>query len=453
MKTISLTFSALAFALFSLTSHAAVSEAMAAELGNSLTPTGAERAGNADGSIPAWQGGLATNAGSVDAFGRLSDPFADETPLFTITAENLAQYQDKISGVHLALFKRYPASYKMPVYTSHRTASLPEAVNQAIRLNATQAKLVKDGNGLEGFTTAIPFPIPQTGIEIIWNHITRYRGGSVKRNLMLTSPMTNGSFVPVLVRQQFTYRDQLKDYDASKANNVLFYYMQTITAPARLSGNVLLVHETLDQVKEPRKAWLYSAGQRRVRRAPQVSYDGPAPGSEGQRVADNLDMFNGAPDRYDWKLLGKRELYIPYNGFKLQSADVKYNDIIKPGHINQDLNRYELHRTWVVEATLKPGQRHIYARRVMYFDEDTWQIVAVEHYDGRGELWRVAEGVLTPLYDKQIPWLSVEMLYDLVNGRYLVSGLRNEEQSPMEFGIQASAGEYTPSALRNMGVR
>jgi hypothetical protein len=453
MKTISLTLSALAFALFSLHSHAAVSEAMAAELGKSLTPTGAELAGNADGSIPAWQGGLATNAGIVDNFSRLSDPFADEMPLFTITSENVAQYQEKLSAGHLALFKRYPTSFKMPVYPSHRTARLPESVNQAIRLNATQARLVKDGNGLEGFTTAIPFPVPQTGIEIIWNHITRYRGGSVKRNMMMTSPMANGSYVPIFIRQQFTYPDHLKDYDSSKANNVLFYYMQAITSPARLSGNVLLVHETLDQVKDPRKAWLYAAGQRRVRRAPQVAYDGATPGSEGQRVADNLDMFNGAPDRYDWKLLGKRELYIPYNGFKLQSADVKYSDIIRPGHINPQLTRYELHRVWVVEATLKPGERHIYAKRVMFIDEDTWQIAVVDHYDGRNELWRVAEGIMTPVYDKQIPWLGVETLYDLMNGRYLVSGLRNEEQSPVEFGVKTSTGEYTPSALRNMGVR
>lgn len=453
MKTISLTLSALAFALFTINTQAAVSETMAAELGRSLTPTGAERAGNADGSIPAWQGGLATNAGSVDAFGRMSDPFAAETPLFTITAENVAQYQDRLSPGQVALFKRYPTSFAMPIYPTQRSASLPDSVNQAIKLNATKAKLVQGGNGLENFTTAIPFPIPQSGLEVVWNHITRYRGGSVKRNIMMTSPMANGNYVPVFVRQQFTYRDHLQNFDPQEPNNILFYYMQTITAPVRLSGNVVLVHETLDQVAEPRKAWIYTAGQRRVRRAPQVSYDGPTPGSEGQRVADNLDMFNGAPDRYDWKLLGKREMYIPYNGFKLQSAEVKYNDIIRPGHINPKLTRYERHRVWVVEATLKPGERHIYSKRVMFVDEDTWQIAVIDHYDGRNELWRVAEGVMTPVYDKQIPWLGAETLYDLVSGRYLVSGLRNEEQTPIEFGFRATAGEYTPSALRNMGVR
>ena len=90
-------------------------------------------------------------------------------------------------------------------------------------------------------------------------------------------------------------------------------------------------------------------------------------------------MFNGAPDRYDWKLIGKKELYIPYNAYRLDSPQLKYSDIIKPGHINRDLTRYELHRVWEVEATLKTGERHIYAKRHFFIDEDTgrlqWSII------------------------------------------------------------------------------
>lgn len=453
MKRFIITLAAIATALQALTLQAAVTPDMAAQLGTSLTPVGAERAGNADGGIPTWEGGLPLNAGKADEYGRLSDPFAAEAPLFTISADNAAQYRDKLSDGHLAMFARYPSTYKMAVYPSHRTASLPASVLEAVRQNATRTQLVQGGNGLADFSTAVPFPIPQSGVEVIWNHIARYRGGSARRTIMQTSPLANGQYVPVSMRQWFTYRDQLKDFDPAKPGNVLFYYMQTITAPARLSGNVLLVHETLDQVAEPRKAWLYTAGQRRVRRAPQVAYDGPSPGAEGQRVADNLDLYNGAPDRYEWKLLGKRELYIPYNGYKLQSAEQKYDDIIKPGHINPELSRYELHRVWVVDGVLKSGERHVYAKRRMYIDEDSWQIVLADHYDSRGELWRVAEGFMTQLYDKQIPWLSVETLYDLQNGRYVVSGLRNEERTPMEFGLVSSAAEYTPAALRKVGLR
>ncbi len=453
MKSLSLAITAAVLTLHVCSAQAAVTAEQAAKLGDSLTPMGGERAGNADGSIPQWEGGLPASSGSADGQGRLSNPFASEQALFTITAQNLAQYKDKLTAGQLGLFARYPSTYKMPVYPSHRSARLPDAVYQSIKNNATQSQLVEGGNGLKNFDTAVPFPIPQNGIEIVWNHITRYRGGSMRRTIVQAAPLADGTYVPVFMNQQFTYRDQLTDFNPANPGNVLFYYMQAVTAPARLSGNVLLVHETLDQVKEPRKAWIYTAGQRRVRRAPQVAYDGPAPAAEGQRVADNLDMFNGAPDRYDWTIKGKKEVYIPYNSFKLEAPTLKYSDIVKPGHINPELTRYELHRVWEVEAVLKPGERHVYAKRVLYVDEDTWQIVAAEMYDARGELWRVGEGFMTPLYDRGIPWLSVETVYDLLNGRYSVMGMRNEERTPIEFGFKASSSEYTPAALRKAGIR
>ncbi|ARS50024.1 DUF1329 domain-containing protein [Ectopseudomonas hydrolytica] len=436
------------------TAEAAVSASEAAKLGDTLTPIGAEKAGNADGSIPPWTGGLDKAAASVDsASGRPADPFADEQPLFTITAENHEQYANRLSEGQRAMFMRYPQSYRMRVFPTHRSVSVPEHVQKAAARNAVSTTLVSNGDGLRDFETAIPFPIPQSAIEVMWNHLTRYRGGSARRSYVQATPTANGTYTPVHFKQQFAYRDQLNDFNPEDPGNVLFYYRELITAPARLAGNVVLVHETLDQVKEPRKAWIYNSGQRRVRRAPQISYDGPFPASEGQRTSDNLDMFNGALDRYDWKLLGKKELYIPYNNYQLESAELKYSDIVKPGHINADLPRYELHRVWIVEGTLKADARHIYAKRIAYIDEDSWQIVLLDHYDARGALWRVGEGFMTPLFDKQIPMLGVEALYDLINGRYIVSGMRNEERDPLEFGFKVSSAEYTPTALRNAGVR
>ncbi|MBE8591557.1 DUF1329 domain-containing protein [Pseudomonas sp. MAFF 301449] len=442
-----------ALSLMAVVAQAAVPASEAAKLATTLTPVGAERAGNADGSIPAWTGGLNKDAGTADSSGALSDPFAGEKPVLTITAQNLAQYQSKLSEGQVAMLKRYPDSYHIAVYPTHRSANFPEKIYQAIARNAVHSTLISDGNGLENFDTATPFPIPQNGLEVMWNHITRYRGGSARRTHVQATPLADGTFVPVYFNQQFAYREQVKDFDPSNPGNVLFYYKQLVTSPARLAGDVVLVHEPIDQVKTPRMAWVYNAGQRRVRRAPQIAYDGPYPASDGQRVADNLDMFNGAPDRYDWKLLGKKEIYIPYNSYKLESPQFKYSDVVKPGHVNSDLTRYELHRVWVVEATLKPGQRHIYAKRVMYVDEDTWQIALADQYDARDTLWRVSEGYMSPRYDRQIPWLGVEAVYDLINGRYIVSGMRNEEQQPIEFGFSVLAAEYTPTALRNSGVR
>ncbi len=443
----------LALSMLATSVMAAVSADEAAKLGTTLTPVGAEKAGNADGSIPEWTGGLPKDAGTVDDKGFLSNPFASEKPLFTITAQNVDQYKDKLTPGQLAMFKRYPETFKMPVYTTHRSANLPQNVLDDTKQNATNAKLVEGGNGLENFKTANPFPIPQNGLEVVWNQITRYRGGSVSRLVTQATPQANGSFSLVYFQDEFVFPTSLTDYDPSKSSNILFYFKQRVTAPARLAGNVLLVHETLNQVKEPRLAWLYNAGQRRVRRAPQVSYDGPGTAADGLRTSDNLDMYNGAPDRYDWKLNGKKEIYIPYNSYDLDSPKLKYDEIIKAGHINQDLARYELHRVWHVTATLKAGERHIYAKRDMYIDEDTWQAAVIDHYDGRGSLWRVAEAHSQYYYDKQVPWYTLETLYDVISGRYLALGMKNEEKKAYDFGYKAATTDFTPAALRQAGVR
>ncbi|MDV9031401.1 DUF1329 domain-containing protein [Pseudomonas sp. RAC1] len=431
---------------------AAVSADEAAKLGSTLTPMGAEKAGNADGSIGPWEP-LAKNAGSVDGRGFLADPYGSEKPLFTITAANAEQYKDKLAPGQLAMLKRYPDTYKLPVYKTHRGATVPDSVFADIKANATNATLVEGGNGLNNFRGAVPFPIPKSGVEVVWNHITRYRGGSVARLVTQATPQQNGSYSLVYFSDQFVFRDKMKDYDPNNPGNVLFYFKQEVTAPARLAGTVLLVHETLDQVKEPRKAWIYNAGQRRVRMAPQVSYDGPGTAADGLRTSDNLDMYNGAPDRYDWKLEGKKEMYIASNAFKLDDPKLKYADIIKAGHINQDLARYELRRVWHVVATLKPGQKHIYAKRDFYIDEDTWQAAVIDQYDGRGQLWRVSEAFAQPYYNNQVPWYTLEAIYDLQSGRYLALGMKNEEKKSYDFTFTANKADFQPAALRQSGVR
>ncbi len=432
---------------------AAVPVVEADKLGKSLTPMGAEMAGNADGAIPAWTGGLPTDAGDADAAGFLSDPYAGEKPLFVISAANAEQYKDKLTPGQQAMFKRYPESYKMPVFPTHRSAAMPDFIYEASKHNALNTHMVEGGNGLENFEKANPFPIPKDGLEVIWNHITRYRGGSIKRLITQATPQSNGSYSMVHLQDEFTFRWALKDADPSKPSNVLFYLNQQVISPSRLAGDVLLVHETLNQVKEPRLAWLYNAGQRRVRRAPQVSYDGPGTASDGMRTFDNYDLYNGAPDRYDWKLVGKKEIYIPYNAYGLDSPALKYDQIIKAGHINQDLTRYELHRVWHVVATLKAGERHIYAKRDFFIDEDTWQAAEVDHYDGRGQLWRVAEAHAKSYYNKKVPWYTLETLYDLQSGRYWALGMKNEEKKSYEFDYPATESDYTPAALRQDGVR
>ncbi|MGH1448085.1 MAG: DUF1329 domain-containing protein [Pseudomonadaceae bacterium] len=439
-------------AISTATMAAATPEQVAA-LGNTLTPVGAEKAGNAAGTIPEWTGGLPTDAAPVSENGFVSNPFAEDKPLFVITAQNYQQYADNLAPGQIAMFERYPETFKMPVYESRRSVSMPDAVYSATRDNAANTKLVADGYGLENYRLANAFPIPANGLEVVWNHITRFRGEAFQRVVVQATPQVNGSYTIVRFNEDYVIPQGLADFTPGTMDNILYYFKQQVTDPSRLAGNVLLVHETINQVETPRMAWIYNAGQRRVRRAPQVSYDGPGTAADGMRTSDNLDMYNGAPDRYNWELKGKKEMYIAYNSYKLGSPEQQYSDIIQAGHLNSDLTRYELHRVWEVEATVKPDQRHIYAKRHMFVDEDSWQAAHIDHYDGRDTMWRIAEAHSLHRYKDQVPGYAAETLYDVLAGRYLVMGLSNEEESGYNYQHQASASDFTPAALRQAGFR
>ena len=423
-----------------------------AKLGNELTPLGGIKAGNADGTIPAWEGGLSSPPAGWERGMHYIDPYADDEVLFTITAENMDKYADKLSEGQQALLTTYPDTYLMHVYPSHRSAALPQRIYDKTKEIASTAKLVEGGDGVTGAINGIPFTTPKVGVEAIWNHLLRYRAEIATRSIGQAAPTRGGKYTLVQFVDEFFMLYAMEGMTEADLNNRVFFFMQEVMAPARLAGGILLVAETLNQVKEHRNAWLYNPGQRRVRRAPNVAYDNPGTAADAMRTSDQLDMFNGAPNRYDWKLIGRKELYVPYNSYKLQDPSVKFKDILTPLHINQKYVRYELHRVWVVEATLKEGARHIYKKRVFYFDEDSWQIVVNDTYDNRDQLWRVSEGHAMVYYDVPSLWTSLEVHTDLQAGRYLAIGL-NSENPPYDFNIKRTIEDYTPAALRRGGKR
>jgi hypothetical protein len=433
-------------------SLAKVPDAEAAKLKGELTPLGAIKAGNAEGTIPAWTGGITTPPSGYTPGTHHLDPFATDKPLFKITAQNLAQYEAKLSPGQIAMLKRYPDTWFLTVYPTQRSGSLPQRLYDAAIANSTSASLVEDGNGVLSAREGIPFPIPQNGLEAIWNHLLRYRGDTVVREVGQVAPTAGGSYTMVRIADETLWAYMQKGATLESINNRLAYFIQTVTAPPRLAGTILLVHETLNQKLEPRDAWTYNPGQRRVRRAPNVAYDNPGTASDAQRTSDQLDMFNGAPDRYDWKLVGRKELYVPYNNYKLHSDKVNESDIIKAGHINPELTRYELHRVWQVEATLKAGTSHIYKRRTFFFDEDSWQAVVVDQYDNRDQIWRVSEAYPINYYEVPLIWDTLQVHYDLQNGRYLAFGLNNESKVE-KFNVPLDEGNFSPDALRREGRR
>jgi hypothetical protein len=432
---------------------AKVSPEEAAKLGGELTPLGAKKAGNADGTIPAWTGGITeAPSGYVPGSGDYIDPYASDEILFTITKENMASYADKLSEGQKKMLTTYD-TYKINVYPTHRSLAIPDEVAEFAKHNALNVELVDGGNGLVGIKGVVPFPIPKSAVDLIWNQIMRYRGGALKRPYVQVTPTANGSFSPIEFVEEFSPRYALSDIAKNDDENVFWYFKQQVTSPARLAGNVLLIHETINQVKEPRRAWVYNAGQRRVRRAPQVAYDGPGTASDGLRTTDNFDGWNGAPDRYNWTLDGKKEMYVPYNSYKMDDKSLEYTDIVKTGHLNPDYLRHELHRVWKITATLKDDERHIYSKRVMYFDEDSYSMVVSDLYDGRGELWRFQNIHSKFLYDQSSYSVVAETVHDLIAGRYITGGLANEIPQRYTFGEPYRTKDFTPAALRRSGKR
>lgn len=417
-----------------------------ARLGKDLTPVGAERAGNKEGTIPAWEGGVTKAPAGFDANKGWTSPFAGDKPLYTITAANAEQHKEQLAPGQLALLKRYP-TYKMVVYPSRRSAAFPESVYAAVKAEAGKIDTANDGNSvLNVGSSTVPFPVPSTGVEVIWNHAFRYRGGTLVRYQTEFPVQTNGAFTPVKRYEETIFGNGLKD-----TPNVLFYFRTSYRAPSSIAGEVLLAHDFIDQVKQPRAAWVYNPGTRRVLRAPEIAYDTPRNGVDGLSTIDDYDAYNGSPDRFQWKLMGKKEMIISYNNNQLTDKSLKYTDIIKPGTMNQDLVRYELHRVWVVEATLRPGKSHVYGKRTYYIDEDSWQIAHADLYDGHGELWRVMEVHGVQYYDAPAYFIAGSAQYDLQARRYVSSGLTNEEK-PIRFNVPLRPADFTTDALRRAGI-
>ncbi|NMH64193.1 DUF1329 domain-containing protein [Shewanella salipaludis] len=433
---------------------AKVSQVEAAKLGVELTPLGGEKAANADGSIPAWNDGITKPVAGYTKGMHHPDPFPGDKIEMTITNANKDQYKAYLTPGQMKLFELYPSTFKMNVYQTRRTASVPQFVYDATKANATRGELVANGNGVSGAAIGIPFPIPANGLEAIWNHILRFRGVDVETERNQAAPTKGGDYTLVELSEQLRFEYSRPDMtpEKLKQENTLALFKQVVTQPARLAGTALLVKETLDQEALPRQAWTYNTGQRRVRKAPNVAFDTPGTVSDGLRTTDDYDMFNGSPSRYNWELVGKKEIYIPYNDYKLHSDKLKYDQILTPGHINPEYVRWEKHRVWQVRATLKPGMRHIYKVRDMYLDEDSWQVSIADLYDNRDELYRVAVAHGLNYYEVPTPWSTLEVFHDLQSRRYLAIGLDNEGRM-YDFDAKLTEANFTPDALRRAGIR
>ncbi|MBQ0777806.1 MAG: DUF1329 domain-containing protein [Pseudomonas sp.] len=438
---------AFAAALSVTQAHGKVDSTQAAQLGNELTPLGAERAGNAEGTIPAWTGGASAPAHYRSGMHH-PDPYADDAVLYQISHEHTEQNASLLPEGLRDLLERHP-EYYLRVFPTRRSAAAPERVYEATRQNALNAELVENGNGITGAAAGIPFPIPQNGTEVIWNHILHYRGDQ-NHFINNQAVVLNGNANLIKRDRQIYYVYGREGMTPDKLDNTLLHYKYTVTAPARLAGTSLVVEDPLDQIFTTRKAWRYSPDNRRVRRLPSLAYDSLQPDTSGLATADVVDSYNGAPDRYEWTLAGKREMLVPYNSYAIHQKGIPYDQIVQAKTLNPELLRYELHRVWVVDANLRYGYTHPYVVRRFYIDEDSWQILAVDLRDKNGELIGLQESHPINYYDVPMFGSTLETLYHLKTGNYFVDGLDNNE--PMyNFNATLTPRDFSPQALRREG--
>ncbi|QBR02566.1 DUF1329 domain-containing protein [Paraburkholderia pallida] len=424
-------------------------------LDTTLTPMGAQRAASKDGAVPAWGGKwLGTPPDlSYKRGERYRDPYADEKPLFVITAQNMEQYADHLTEGQKALFKHYPATFKIPVYPSHRDFRYDESVYKAIRAYAPDSTLTTDENGLTNAPPQVPFPIPKTAAQLLWNQRMSSAIGTEQATYDQGVVYPDGNIAWGKVRYDIYSPRNDGKYDVKDDLNNRSYYRIATELPLSDRGTLTVGYTNWDKAgaDNSSRTWVYNPGTRRVRQAPEFGYDQPF-GAGGFRTVDDDRLYNGPGDRYDWKILGKREIYVPYDNYKLMDGSVKYSDLLAKNHENPAYMRYELHRVWVLQATLKNGYRHEYAKRVLYLDEDSWITLLADNYDARGELWRTNIATTVYAYDAKTFYPAAVFYHDLISGAYLADRLTNEEPMPkLDSSPQFNEAYFSPDAIRSSG--
>lgn len=422
----------------------------AAQLQSTLTPLGGEKAGNKDGTIPAWTGGHTKPVAGFNNGGRRDgDPFSGEKPLYSITAKNMDQYAAKLSDGSKAMLKRYP-SYRIDVYPTHRTAAAPQWVYDNTAKNATRVKLNERMIPVGAFG-GIPFPIPKSGAEVVWNHLLRWRGDNCQLDMhgvLVTADGKRVLTVDGLADQTMPY--YYKDSAAAKQNGDFWKIRLVNAGPPVRAGEAITGYLNMDADKG--QTWVYLAGQRRTRKLPNACCDTPTPATAGVMSFDELEVFSGRLDRFDWKLVGKKEIIIPYNSNKSFKPS-KDSDLVGASHLNPDHVRWELHRVWVVEAALKAGQRHVAPKGVYYFDEDTWIGVLGDRWDTKGQLWKTMWQL--PMLMPDLPAVAGVTFgfNDLISGASYSNLVMNEKSAHYKVMPRYQESVFTAESLSGGGLR
>ena len=449
MKTLTPVIAAIWLLFGAAAANAAVSTEEAAALGNTLTPVGATKAGNQEGTIPAWTGGLTKAPAGKAEKGAYANPYADDKPTVRITAANVAQYADKLDQSQIELLKRNP-EYYLDIYPTHRPMALPQAVYDATLRNATSCKVLKDGLVVDpACRGGLPFPIPKSGFEVMWNFLLNYQPAIALTDYAGWVVDTSGH--PFMATGQDAYTERSYYLGNLRSDKQMFYFnYSTSSYPSRSKGEIVGYTDFLDPFTYPRKAFHYDPGQRRVKAAPSFAYDTPIGNIGGVMLYDELFLFSGAMDRFDFKLVGKKEMYIPYDSYKLE-WECRGDKLLGAKTINPGCERWELHRVWVVEATLKTGMRHAYGKRTFYIDEDGYATGMSDSFDHSGHLFRGEFLYSSQIYDVPFLYSGVSVVYDFIKGNYTAQSVLNANGALNFHAKPLDEREMSPDALSGSG--
>jgi hypothetical protein len=407
--------------------------------------SGGIETGTIDGNVPAFEESNKTYKRKVTGSENGSADYyllSQEAPLFFINRDNFKKYTSYLSPGLRSLINKYP-SLNLPVYKTYRSLDYPSSIKSLIKNKSKIKKNIKIESNV-----FVPFKYPKTGSEVILNHLSRYRGGSEEKKTHSFVVNAKGSFSKVGIWSKRVSSTYMKGGN----EKIAFYVIAKYFEPPALIGDIFLVHEPFVNTDLRRKAWIYSSAQRRVRRAPDAAYDATGRGSQGLITADQIDGFNGSLDRYNWKLIGKKTLLVPYNFYLLHDKNIRYTNIFGKNCVEEKFLRFEFHRVWVVEARLKKDSRHIYGKRVFYVDEDSWSILSEDSYSVRGDLWRVSVHGLLQVMPENFPWYRAHIHFDLSNKSCFVSGLDNELKNRPVFGFNSKLKSFTPNAMRRFST-
>lgn len=385
-----------------------------------LTPWGAEAGANKQGTIPAYTGGLTAGPTIDRASLRLPDPFAQDKPILTITAANMAEHSAYLSDGLKEMLTRFK-TFKIVVYPSHRSVAYPQSVLDNTAKNATRCSLKKDGDELDvskGCANGFPFPTPKTGYEAIWNMRARYYGpGRLAMDILI--PYTKASGEVVITGVANRTDDSGLHFFPGTVPTREWATRSEYTAPTRIAGQATAIVDSLDST---RRAYSYTPATRRVRLAPDLAADTPIASAGGAIAYDEINMFSGSMAKWDVKLVGKREMYIPYNIYMWGNVPgcTTTKELNLAGHYNPDCLRFELHRVWHIQMTLKPGQRHVYSKRDLFIDEDAWYGGITEQYDQQGKLYRMSLLGIGADWEKKVPMATeTSISIDFNSGVYV----------------------------------